>query len=104
MTNINFSHRYHKMPKDLTNTRLLQAFVEYKKNFSNLFLKYDTTTLDNKKFELGKSVKYIILLFGTNINNNFYLWTTIRPWTEEKEKFYRSVQGDRVNIVFKENT
>ena len=104
MKQIKFSHIYFKMPKG-DKADLIQIFVVDKKELSEIFLDYDTTyseyTDDNKTgiatvghYPLPNG-KLIVLL----LNTNGKVWTTIRRWTPEKEKYYRECIGETFEIV-----
>ena len=102
MNQIKFSHYYSKMPSkslDATwKTRVLEVFTTTKKDLSPGFIKFDTTILNsNEQYPLpdGKLL-VIMLLTGT------FLWQTIRRATPEKERYYRSLRGQEVEIVIKE--
>lgn len=94
MTKIHFSHKYYKMPDLATHsTRLLQVLVADSKEFSNEFISYDTT-FNGGAYPLPKGKVLILLLFTGD-----RLWTTIRRWTPQKEKYYKELMRKYVEIV-----
>lgn len=102
MNKINFSHQYTKMPsKSLQGawkTHILEIFTTTKEELSPGFIKFDTTILNSgKQYQLppGKLL-VIMLLTGT------FLWQTVRRYTPEKERYYRSLRGQEVEIVIEE--
>lgn len=99
MKKIKFSHKYHKMPKDLSApTILLAVFNADTKELGELFIMRDTHIMDGEEgkdfYDLPKG-KVLILLLTTEC----HMWTTIRRWTPWKETYYRSIIGQGVEIV-----
>lgn len=102
---IKFSHIYEKMPDDLSDpTMLLAVFSADTKEFGELFIKHDTLYWNNGKrdpkagigfYELPKG-KVLVLLLITG--HKGHLWTTVRRWTPEKERYYRGIIGQGVQI------
>ncbi len=113
MNKIKFSHEYEKMIPGCyreCSTKILEIFVSTKKELSEGFIKYDTEikTYQDPVSEYIEPKKYynlpdgkllIILLTTENSLGDMNLWTTIRRWTPEKEKYYRGIRGQRVEIV-----
>ena len=108
-TTIKFSHQYLKMPTmvdgetPVTQATLLTVFVVERKTLSPEFITYDTAYIDGDHasyYELPKQGNVIILLLqSTPQQCNPELWTTVRRWTTEKERYYRSGIGAVFDIV-----
>jgi hypothetical protein len=101
MNKIKFSHTYTKMPFDREQTKLLEVFITYKKDLSPEFLWYDTQIegiSGNYKLPDGKLL-VLLLLSLQDDSLAWQPWTTVRRWTPEKEKYYRSIRGEMVEIV-----
>ncbi len=97
MNKIKFSHKYEKMPSDVSETILLDVFVVDR--ISERFKVYDTLIKGKNPFYSESyfklpSGKLLILLLKSNV----FIWTTIRRWTPEKETYYRSIIGNDVII------
>ena len=100
MNKISFSHCYLKFPESRVAT-LLQVFVVDFKDLTEAFKKYDTeywkqasgespTTLERYPLPEGKLL--VLLLQAEK------LFTTIRRWTPQKEKYYKSQEGLQFKI------
>jgi hypothetical protein len=96
---IKFSHNYKKLVTGkvehcglIENATLIEVINIDLENLSNAFRRYDT---DNGKYELPKKGKYMILIFQKTERDIF---TTIRRWTPEKEKYYRSAIDQNFEI------
>ena len=102
MNTIKFSHRYVKMPDDVTYTRILEVFIANKNDLYKGFVEYDTLidTTAYEHYQLPPG-KLIVLLLQSASKSSYSLWTTIRRWTQEKEKYYRGIRGQYVNIEVK---
>jgi hypothetical protein len=94
MHTITFSHRYTKMP-DRGKAILLQVFKTHYKDLSNVFVAYDTEILNSHDYYPLPKTDLIVLLL---IADDGRTWTTIRRWTPQKEKYYRSITGQEVKI------
>jgi len=105
MNKIKFSHTYTKMPFDIENTKILEVFITELKNLSPEFIEYDTQ-IEGKggNYPLPKG-KLIVLLLSSLQDDSmaWQQWTTIRRWTPDKEKYYRGIRGQRVEIVIEES-
>ncbi len=97
-----FSHLYGKMPLSelLDETILLEVFTAYKDELHPLFIDYDTKYFDTKpvwgttgNYRLPDGKLLVLLLITRN-----HLWTTIRSWNEDKEKYYRGLRGKVVPV------
>ena len=109
MNKITFSHTYNKMPPgSLKGTRILEVFTTTKKDLSDDFIKFDTEIktfqdpiseyIEPKKYYPLPDGKLIVILLLTGN----HLWQTVRRATPEKEKYYRSLRGQEVEIVIEE--
>lgn len=101
---IKFSYDYWKMPRSCHNyTRLLEVLIANTKDLHEEFVHYDTLYVDLEKFGLGNyklpKGKVLILLLESG---GAILWTTIRRWTPQKEKYYKGLRGQEVEIVINE--
>lgn len=118
MNEIKFSHEYYKMPFEdwIPNTKLtadvLEVLISERKELSKEFIEYDTAfcecvAKEEKKYHKGyyplPNGKLLILLLVTTNSSGKHLWTTIRRWTPEKERYYKSLRGKEVEIVFKDD-
>lgn len=103
---IKFSHRYDKIPADTIlnmGTVLLHVFTIEAKDIGFDFLNYDTIYCEDGKvnrYELPKGKVLVLLL----LSGGLMLWTTIRRWIPQKEKYYQNIVGQPVEIVINENT
>jgi hypothetical protein len=100
MRTIKFSHKYYKMPEDVTNASLIQVFLCDRKDLSSDFIAYDTGYEneygDYNEYNLPKG-KVMVLLLRSNTGKE-RLWTTIRRWTPRKEEYYKSMVGEEFEI------
>lgn len=110
MNIIKFSHWYEKMPSGKewqAPTTLMAVFLCNREELGELFVKYDTLFWDGIVpgitrdrtayfYELPKGRLMVLLLITHN-----KVWTTIRRWTPQKEKYYRSIVGQDVKIEIK---
>lgn len=88
---IKFSHKYQKFPEDYAHSQLID--VLYTNAVSPFFETYDCMYLvDNShvRFYSLPSGKKIVLLLKTRKD---VLWTTLRKYTPEKDKYYQSKIG-----------
>uniref|UniRef100_A0A6H1ZNH6 Uncharacterized protein n=1 Tax=viral metagenome TaxID=1070528 RepID=A0A6H1ZNH6_9ZZZZ len=102
MNIIRFSHYYRKFNSfNLAHPfKLLYVFRVDSKDMSNCFKYYDTLIADEGGFYYLPSGRLLVLLF----EQDFKLITTIRAWTEEKERYYYSNIGNEFNFVVKERS
>jgi hypothetical protein len=92
---IKFSYKYLKLPQS-RRALLLQSFVIEFKDLSPKFKAYDTEYWEGGNGEARRESKFyplpetkcIVLLFQAE-----KVFTTIRKWTPEKEKLYKSQEG-----------
>jgi len=99
MHTISFSHKYFKMPDGYEISTVLQVIPIESKDISDSFYDYDTTyPIDFNevaKYPLPKGKLLIIFLKS----KSGLLWTTIRSWSFEKEKYYKLLYNQRVNCI-----
>ena len=100
-----FSHRYNKLNGIKTDSCVNLIDVLYIPNINQLsknFIDYDTSYCDeNGKvlfWNLKFGIPYLLLFFE---DENGLLFTTLRPWTEGKERFYRRSIGRNFTVLFK---
>ena len=100
---IKFSYEYTKMPEFLSDNfneaELLAVFFGDRNDLHKDFVEYDTEYWENGEkgnYPLPQG-KLLILLLKTDT----ILWTTIRRWTPQKEKYYRSNVGEIFKIELK---
>lgn len=96
---IRFSHLYSKMPRDVSDTRLLAVFRVDRSQLSDVFLKWDTHFDDigaSGYYQLPDAKEYLVLL----LLSGGHLWTTVRVLRPGKEEYYRSHIGESVKISF----
>jgi len=98
MNQIKFSHHYTKMPRDISNTELIEVLISDTSELHGSFVNYDTF-YSNGFYPLPKGKILILLLWSICETEKNQLWTTIRRWTPEKEKYYRSIRGKRIGVV-----
>ncbi len=111
MRTIKFSNRYSKFPRILigkngklsyfSKTFLIEVLNVNLEDLSVPFIAYDTSYWNpiEGRYKLPKKGKYMVLMLRTNGE----LWTTIRRWTPQKEKYYKSLIGQEVKIEIKDS-
>ena len=99
---IKFSHIYQKLLDQhndcIESALLLDVQIVNLENISQEFLNYDT---DNGEYKLPERGKYIMLFFLKPREDyvcSSDLFTTLRSWTDEKEKYYQSLIGKNFEI------
>jgi hypothetical protein len=106
MKQIKFSHKYYKLPMNVGTATLLQVLTINKEDLSPEFVEYDTSYPANGKYsEEGTPDKHYPLPNGKLlllILQTGWIWTTIRRWTPEKERYYRGSIGETFNIAIEE--
>jgi hypothetical protein len=98
MNRIKFSHKYEKLgaaidPKLLEVITLGGLF-----ELSQQFIDYDT----DEKYQLPCRGKLLMLIFDKGTSPVKNLFITIRRWTPEKEKYYRSKIGEHFVVIVNE--
>jgi hypothetical protein len=120
MITIKFAHKYLKFPPklELRRTYLAKIDIVNLEDLDKIFLDNDTAYSDDENhinyYPLPKKGKYMILYlisiykipegirsFSPSILK-MHRWQTIRRWTPEKEKYYRSHIGEEVKIEINE--
>jgi hypothetical protein len=101
---ITFSHLYYKMPVlDVMlayKTELLHVFVEDIGTIGKEFREYDTHIYPGfDYYPLPKKGRFLILILYTH----GFLWTTMRRWTQYKEKYYCDNIGKDFKIFIIKN-
>ena len=90
------------MPPDIGVTTLVGMYIENIENLPLKFKLWDTTYSSDfmeAHYALPKSGKVIILILLSEGNLfNQALWTTIRRYIPYKEKYYRGLIGQEVEI------
>lgn len=103
---IKFSHEYSKFPHrmfeiGITEAQLLQVFKTHYNELSESFIAYDTHYFepedsDNDKWYPLPKTDLLVLIFDVPYLGIF---TTIRPWNKEKERYYKSKQCEWFDVV-----
>lgn len=96
MNVINFSYHYNKFGIDFSpRVFLLHVFIENTKNFHPRFVEYDTgyyVGVQGLEYYYLPRGKVLVLLL--KVVDEQKVFTTIRRWTPQKEKYYRSKIGE----------
>ncbi len=97
MKKIKFSHKdyhkfFHKLPWDVT---LLQCFKIHYKDLSKDFIEYDTE-YEGGRYELPETDLIVLIL----LSYDGKCLTTIRRFTPRKWKYYKSLEGKDVEMVW----
>jgi hypothetical protein len=74
---------------------LLQVFKTHYRDLSNVFIAYNTGILNSHNYYPLPKTDVLVLLL---IADDGRTWTTIRRWTPQEEKYYRSITGEEVKI------
>jgi len=104
MRSISFSHQYVKIPSgpDSLTAQLIGVFRTDFGDLCNQFIEYDTRYISKE----GKVEHYPLPTHGPALmlllKTNDWLWTTVRPWNEGKERYYRDMLNEEVRIIVKE--
>ena len=93
MRKIKFSHEYMKMPEGFEQSALLEVLVADRSDLCPEFVEFDTAICDAGNYPLPRG-KLLVLLLQTE--ETLELWTTIRRYTPEKERYYRGLRGEYV--------
>jgi len=106
MNKIKFSHHYAKTPVDLTTFKssVISVCVVDMEKLPIEFLFYDTCYYDEdgikeKHYPLDFKTGIIITIFTNGYEE---VWTTIRRWTPQKERYYMGMIGQEVEIEITE--
>ncbi len=84
---IKFSHNYPKLHAQKTAT-LMAVYFRNRDVLTDKFIEYDTA-FDGGHYPLPDN-HYLVLVF---LGDEMIPFTTVRRWTEEKEKYYRDAIG-----------
>jgi hypothetical protein len=94
---IKFSHRYVKLPFGEEKAVLLGVEKRKIEELPADFIDYDTEyyreSMTSLYYQLPEKGDFLILFFWAK-----QVFTTIRRWTPEKEKYYRSMVGKTFKI------
>ena len=104
MNKIAFSHRYYKLPTQSSKATLCFVTKTTVKELPDNFLDYDTSYISRdgvSHYDLSKLKEVLVLSFLPI--GEFYIFTTIRRWTPQKEEYYRSKSGQEFEIVIEED-
>ena len=104
MTTIKFSHKYDKMPEDVSDTYLIEVLTANKKDLHSAFIDHDTAYGLNN-YELPNGGLLILILksyIRCAVGEVEEVWTTVRRQTPEKEAYYRNLRGTKVQIQIEE--
>ena len=100
---IKFSHKYTKMPLNVGNgstVRLIEVIDTKFEGLHKSFVEYDTKIYNGGLYNLPQSGDCLILLFiGKGLAyDTGELFTTVRPATPVKKKYYNSLCGKELTI------
>jgi len=104
---IKFSHRYTKLPADIESgddVTLLEVLNSRFEDLHPAFIKYDATTDKNELYPLPAKGACLVLIFQSTrykpYNNrlNDEIFTTVRRQTPEKEKYYKGLRGELLQL------
>jgi hypothetical protein len=104
---IKFSHKYKKLGTSyldniVSTATLIEVVVVELSNLSKEFISYDT---DDGRFQLPSAGFYMMLIFkkpGRLDSDTTDIFTTMRRYTFEKEKYYRENIGKVFDIKIME--
>lgn len=87
-------------------TYLVGVFLVDLEDLPERFLKWDTEYYLNEfdsyfHYPLPKKGTFMVLVLFTSDGSNEDVWTTIRKWTPQKERYYAGMVGSRVEIEVK---
>jgi hypothetical protein len=102
MPEIKFSHHYLKLPDRVKSAQLLQVLCCYDTELSPAFIDYDTVWFhdDQKEFYQLPKGRLLLLLFRDA--DSLQVFSTVRPWAPNKERWYRNQQGIFFDVVVSE--
>ena len=98
MNTIKFSHRYTKLPDTISSgdeVTLLEVLNSRFQDLHPAFIKYDATTDEGDLYPLPKTGSCLVLIFIFNDE----IFTTVRRQTPEKEKYYKGLRGEVLQLV-----
>ena len=98
---LEFDYRCAKMPEEISNTRLLEVIKTHHDNLSPEFRVYDTE-YDVGYYALPDTDLLLLLLvsYEENVSGGYNerMWTTLRRFSQQKEKYYKSIRGKQIKI------
>jgi hypothetical protein len=99
---IRFSHRYPKLPDEIKTAVLLAVQETTKEHLPNSFLIFDSGYQENKelKFYPVPSGQVLLLVYWHKETET--LFPTVRRWTYEKARYYRSLVCEEFDVVIAE--
>jgi hypothetical protein len=99
MLKIKFNHVYDKIPESAYGgkTYLVGAMRCRKGDFAKRFIDYDTKF--GKRFYLLPEGELILLMLLTTSGKDSTLWTTLRKWDPEKERYYNKALNEQIEFV-----
>lgn len=89
------------MPPVLSPTFLAKVEKAHYNQLTQQFIDQDTAITGGGYYQLPKTWLLILHLW-TGSGMGSFKWTTVRPWNADKEKYYRSLCGQEVQIVIDE--
>lgn len=110
MTSIKFSHRYLKQLRGngkigyVSHADLLFVVKVKLENLPPSFIDYDTTYFVGENdqsfanYPLPKKGDYIVLFLLAKEDG--FIFTTIRRWTPQKEKYYEGLRGKTLTMEY----
>ena len=100
---IRFSHQYPKLPEGIKSAVLLAVQETTKEHLPKSFLIYDSGYYENGelKFYPIPPGQVLFLCFWHEPTEE--LFPTVRRWTPEKARYYRSLVGEEFEVVIDEN-
>ena len=103
MNKIKFSHRYIKL-RDIENGEkawLLEVLEKTTNKLSKTFINYDTCKSSGGYYQLPAG-RVLILLFQHIRTGRVF--TTVRRWTQKKERYYTSCRGELFEALVEEDS
>ena len=94
---IQFSHRYNKMPHGIytgDSVVLLEVLNSRFQDLHPAFIRYDATTDKGELYPLPKTGSCLVLIFLFKGD----IFTTVRRHTPEKEKYYKGLRGELLQL------
>ena len=94
---IKFSHRYNKLPTNIKSgdeVILLEVLNSRFQDLHPAFIRYDATTDKGELYPLPKTGSCLVLIFLFKGD----IFTTVRRHTPEKEKYYRGLRGEVLQL------
>lgn len=106
MNVIKFSHQYSKLPKKLPfEATLVQVLRCHYRDLSECFKKYDTEFISVDEpfyYTLPDKELIVLVLLFVDCEDIFdvdVLFTTVRSYDEEKFRYYKGLEGQKVSCV-----